>query len=192
MAKHPNEWYTDGLRRQVPEVIRGIFEEFLPQVDVFVRNNSGTREDAKDVFMYGVEVVYRKVQSGELKLSAGFFTYLFEVCKRHWLKSLRRKKFDAGVTPDDPAVSNVATIEPENALSEHTERRRLLAEKFAKLQEDCRMVLSLSWHTDLSMEQIAETMNWTYAYARKRKHQCKEYLIAAVKSDHRYSELSAG
>jgi len=52
-------------------------------------------------------------------------------------------------------------------------------------------VLSLSWHTEMGMEDIAEQMGWTYGYARKRKHACKEHLIALVKNDSRYQELRA-
>lgn len=190
MSKHPNEWYTEGLRQQTPDVVHHIFETFLPQVEAYVRNNSGTREDARDVFMYRVETVYRKIMAGELELTAAFSTYLFEVCKRYWLKNLRRNKYDAGVTPDNPLVSN-RVIEQDDAFGEQTERHRLMAEKFALLQDDCRMVLSLSWHTELSMEDVAEAMNWTYAYTRKRKHLCKEHLVNAVKADTRYAELRA-
>lgn len=191
MAKHSNDWYLDGLRQQIPNVINGIFEEFLPPVESYVKNNSGTREDARDVFMYGIETMYRKISAGELELTAGFSTYLFEVCKRYWLKNLRRNKYDAGVTPDDPSVSNRIHSDSIDVFGMKTERHRLLSEKFSVMQDDCRMVLSLSWQTDLSMEDIAEAMNWTYAYARKRKHVCKEYLIKAIKADPRYAELRA-
>ena len=191
MAKHSNDWYLDGLRQQIPNVINGIFEEFLPPVESYVKNNNGTREDARDVFMYGIETMYRKIDAGELELTAGFSTYLFEVCKRYWLKNLRRNKYDAGVTPDDPSVSNRIHSDSIDVFGMKTERHRLLSEKFSVMQDDCRMVLSLSWQTDLSTEDIAEAMNWTYAYARKRKHVCKEYLIQAIKADPRYAELRA-
>jgi RNA polymerase sigma factor (sigma-70 family) len=191
MAKHPNEWYTEGLLLQKPEVVRSIFSEFFPPIASFVRTNSGTDEDARDVFMYALEVVYIKLKANDLILTAGFFTYLFEVCRRQWLKNIRRNKFDAGVTPDDPAVSNQMAEEQDNEFSEKTERQRLFTEQFKQLAKDCQMVLSFSWHTEMNMEEVANAMGWTYAYARKRKHECKENLINAVKADRRYNELRA-
>lgn len=191
MAKHLNDWYTDGLLQQKPEVIRSIFKEFLPSVAAFVRANSGTDEDAKDVFMYAIEVVYRKLKAGELTLTALFSTYLYEVCKRHWLNTTRRKKFDAGVTPDDPLVLNQSGGDDQYVISEKNERQALFTEKFKQIAQDCQMVLSLSWNTEMSMEEVAEAMGWTYAYARKRKHLCKENLIKAVQTDPRYAELRA-
>lgn len=191
MAKHLNDWYTDGIVQQKPEVIRGIFSEFLPSVAAFVRANHGTNEDAKDVFMYAIEVIYRKLMAGELTLTVLFSTYLYEVCKRHWLNQTRRKKFDAGVTPDDPAVFNKTGGDDQYDLSVKNERQALFSEKFQQIAQDCQMVLSLSWNTEMSMEEVAEAMGWTYAYARKRKHLCKEFLIKAVQSDPRYAELRA-
>lgn len=189
MDKHPNEWYAEGLRKQQAEVLRSIFDEFLPVVTSFVCQNNGTREDARDVFMDAVEALFRKAVAGELVVTSAFSTFLIEICKRHWLKKLRRKKFDAEVTPDELVVStHVGEID---APLETTERYKLMYEKFAQLQKDCQMVLSLSWHTDMSMEDIAEQMGWTYGYARKRKHTCKENLTALVKNDPRYQELRA-
>ncbi len=189
MAKHPNEWYAEGLRSQKPEALRSIFDEFLPMVTGFICNNNGTREDARDVFMDAIEALFRKAQAGELVVTSAFSTFLIEICKRHWLNKLRRKKFDAGVTPDELPVSN--TIGDMDTPLETTERYKLMSEKFALLQKDCQMVLSLSWHAEMGMEDIAEQMGWTYGYARKRKHACKEHLITLVKNDPRYQELRA-
>ncbi len=191
MAKHPNEWYTQGLLDQNPEVIRGIFSEFLPRIAIYARANSGTDEDAKDMFMYAMEVMYIKVKAHELTLTSGFFTYLYTVCNNYWLNKIRRNKFDAGVTPDDPVVLNSMGREQENYFSEKTERQRLFSEKFQQIAKDCQMALSLSWHTELNMEEVAEAMGWTYAYARKRKTMCKQFLTDAVKADPRYVELRA-
>jgi RNA polymerase sigma factor (sigma-70 family) len=191
MSKHPNEWYTEGLLAQKSDVINGIFSEFLPAVSDYVRQNSGTHEDAKDVFMYAVETIYIKLKNNDLTLTAGFFTYLFEVCKRKWLKQIRGDKFVSKVTSDDPTVLNKMSNEQDTYFSENNERQRLFAEKFNHLGKDCKMVLTYSWHTDMDMNEIANAMGWTYGYARKRKHECKENLIAAVKADHRYAELRA-
>lgn len=191
MAKHLNEWYTEGLLQQKPEVVRSIFAEFLPPVIAFVRANAGTQEDAKDVFMYALEIVYRKLKAGDLELSALFSTYLQAICRRHWLKSLRRNKFDAGVTPDDPVVSNTMGKDQDTEFSENSERKVLFAEKFQEIPKDCQMVLSLSWNTEMSMEEVAEALGWTYAYVRKRKTVCKKTLIDAVQADPRFVELRA-
>ncbi|MBL7794060.1 MAG: sigma-70 family RNA polymerase sigma factor, partial [Saprospiraceae bacterium] len=107
MSLHPNTYYLDGIRHHRPEVIRGVFSEFLPMVAAFIRQNSGTDEDARDIFMDALEAVYRKLRDDDLELTASFSTYLFEICKRLWYKRFRRKKFESGVTTDDAEVLTI-------------------------------------------------------------------------------------
>jgi len=188
MAKQPNDWYLNGIKNRDGQVLKAIYESYFPMVKGFLLKNSGTVEDAKDVFADALMSLFEKLRKEELVLTCSFSTYLFEICKRLWLKKLRRKKFDAGVTPEELKVSNVA-VEMEPVL-EKTERHQLLREKFAELSEDCQKVLHLSWHTEKDMREIGAVMGWTYAYVRKRKHQCKEALIQKIKQDVRFGELS--
>lgn len=187
MAEHPNEWYLDGIKNRSDEVIQTIFDNYLPVITGFICKNSGNREDAQDIFMDAMEAIYRKLQDGNLILTSKFSTYLYEICKRLWYKRLRRKKWDSGVTPDDPVVSNL--VKEMDKPIEETERLKLLRDKFALLPEDCQKVLKLSWHTDMNLKEIAELMGWTYGYARKRKHLCLEKLIDLIKGDDRFGEL---
>ncbi|NUO02685.1 MAG: sigma-70 family RNA polymerase sigma factor, partial [Saprospiraceae bacterium] len=166
MAEHSNEWYLTGLIRQQPEAVKAIFSEFLPMISTFICQNNGTKEDARDVFMDALEAILRRLQKEDLTLTSSFSTYLFEICKRQWWKKLRRKKFDAGVTPDELAVSD--QMQDMDEPLEKTERFKLLLEKLGQIHEDCRQIFDLSWKQDLSMEAVAAHMGWSYAYARKR------------------------
>lgn len=187
MNNKSNDWYLDGLKKGDEHVTKAIFSDFAQMVDSFVVRNRGTKEDARDIFMDGLEALYRRLKKGDLDLTCSFGTFLFAICKRLWFKKIRRKKFDAGVTLEDLSVlKQVEEIVP---WIEQTERYRLMREKFEKLGEDCKKVLDLAWHSDLGMEEIANKMGWTYGYARKRKHDCQERLKGLVKADVRFNEL---
>lgn len=187
MALKENEWYLEGLRSQNNEVMQAIFDDFQPMINSFVRKNGGTEDDGRDIFMDALEALLRRLSTKELVLTCSFSTFLFEICKRQWFKKFRRKKYDAGVTIDDPSVFNLIQ-EVEEPLHQ-TERFKLMREKFRLLPEACQKILSLSWHTEKSMEEIANDLGITYAYARKRKTECKERLIEMVRDDERYEEL---
>ena len=58
----------------------------------FTRKNSGSEEDARDLFQEGLVVIFEKVSSGDLKLSSAFRTYFYAVCRNKWLMVLRRKR----------------------------------------------------------------------------------------------------
>lgn len=188
MSAKPSAWYIDGIRNNDRQVMKTIFESYLPMITKFICENSGTKEDAKDIFMDALEALFRKTRDAELVLSCSFSTYLFEICKRLWYKRLRRKKYESGVTIEEAGVSTIAEdIVP---TLEQTERYQVLREQFAKLSDDCQKILQESWHTEKSMEEIGQEMGLSYAYVRKRKHTCKERLIEFVKADRRFQELS--
>src|SRR5919112_4606421 len=68
-----------------------------PMVSHFVLQNSGSEDDAQDVYQEGVVVFYEKVRDGSLELSCQIKTYLYAVCRRLWLKRLTTKSRLHGV-----------------------------------------------------------------------------------------------
>ena len=68
-----------------------------PMVSHFVLQNSGTEDDARDVYQEGVMVFYEKVRENSLELSCQIKTYLYAVCRRLWLKRLTTKSRLHGV-----------------------------------------------------------------------------------------------
>ena len=70
------------------------------------------------------------------------------------------------------------------------EKKELMRLHFGQLGADCQEVLRRFFDGD-SLRQIAEVMNFTEAYAKKRKFICQQKLIAAISADPIYNELSA-
>ena len=141
MSKHANETYLEAIKSSNPVILRELYRDFFPNICQFVLNHSGTVEDAKDTFGDVLEALLRKVNGGNFTLTCKLGTFLYEVGVHLWLKKLRRKKFDAGVTTDDPVVlSYVAEMEQ---LVEQTEQYALYREMFAELKGDCKEVLRL-------------------------------------------------
>lgn len=185
-----NDYFLGGIRQNDSAVIEVIFDQFRPGIRRHIRQNGGTVEDADDIFMDALEVIYRQVKTDSLTLTCAFYTYLFEICKRLWLKKLRRKKFQSGVTIDDWPVSSMGE-EPKIEM-ETMERYRLYQDKLLQLQEDCRKILDLYLVQHKSMNEIALIMGYAgEGYARKRKHLCKERLKELIRMDRRFEELKA-
>ena len=59
-------------------------------VQTFILNNSGTSDDAKDIFQEAMIVLYEKVRSGSFELNCQIKTYVYSVCRRLWLKRLHQ------------------------------------------------------------------------------------------------------
>lgn len=177
-----------GLREHDKITIRYIFDKFFPMIEHLVKTNGkGNRQDAEDLFMNALEAIYLKVEDDSFELSCAFSTLLFEICKRQWLKALKRKKRISGVT----IGYQKELIEEDFVQSiEQSERYQLYREKFQELTEGCREVLSMALE-HIPMREIAEKMGFaSEEYARKRKFKCKEKLMQLVRADARYQELT--
>ena len=179
--------YLLGLKKQREEVLREIYDNYFPGIKNHVINNSGSDEDAEDVFHDALIVIYRKVKNDSLELTSSFHTFLFAICKNLWLKKLKRKKRKSGVTIEDAEVLTILNDSEQEI--ETTERFALYREKFQLLGEDCQKLLLLYFERK-NMEEIAEAMGFgSEGYARKRKFQCKDKLTKLIKADERFNEL---
>ncbi len=184
-----NGYWLKGIQNHDPVVLKALFKEFLPGISTFIKSNGGTADDAEDIFMDGLEAIWRKIQAGGFTLTCAFFSFLFEVCKRLWYKKTRRKKFDAGVTPDDLAVSKL--VDEVQEEMETTDRYKLYRDKLALLGLDCQKVLQLFYREEKSHAEIAEIMGLTAGYAKKKAFECKQKLTDKIKADARFEELKS-
>ncbi|MEJ7660739.1 MAG: hypothetical protein WKG07_14545 [Hymenobacter sp.] len=108
----------------------------------FVLQNSGSEDDARDVYQEGVMVFYEKVCEGSLELSCQIKTYLYAVCRRLWLKRLTSKSRLHGVRLlDEEEYGPYLNTGAEDDVQEAEERDRRFAtmsEALTHLGEPCR------------------------------------------------------
>ncbi len=127
------------------KAVNGLYNS-LPSIKKYICANSGTEEDAKDIFQDALVVLYKKVNSTEFVLSASLTTYLNAIAKNLWLTELlRRKKL-----PEDKSsteIADVVTYE-ETGFTIATTAFNLLGEK-------CRQLLMLFYFKKKSFKEIA-------------------------------------
>lgn len=200
---HPDQALVPRIAASDRTVLERVYRECLGPVEHYITRNSGDAQEARDVFQEALTVVFHQARAERLELTASLSTYLQAICRRLWLKQLR-KKGRAGVTsmaesasrdeggdlegvpstPDLTTADNAIT----EAMTEH-DKRTLFRKHFAQLGEDCRKLLGL-FFDGVAMAKAAEKMGYaSEGYAKKRKFQCKEKLVAAVKADPLYAEL---
>jgi RNA polymerase sigma factor (sigma-70 family) len=63
----------------------------LPKVERMVRNHSGTRADAKDLFQDALIILLGKAKDEGFTLSCSISTYLYAICRNRWQEELRRR-----------------------------------------------------------------------------------------------------
>ena len=99
---------------------------------------------------------------------------------------MQRKSFSEVSIPED-AKYQIEENWEDQVFEE--EKRKLLRDQMARLDNCCRKILAL-FFTGAAMSEIKEKLGLSsLSYAAKRKFKCKEKLVQLVKQDQRYREL---
>ena len=187
--QHPDQLYIDGLVQNNSAVIQSIYKKFVPKVKNYIRTNSGDDDEAQDVIQEVLITIFNQAKTNGLQLTCPFDAYFFLLCKRRWLNELK-KSSNKEVTLKDDNVSIDESVQEMTFQTEvFDEKQSLFDEMFQKLGEKCREVLQLSFVTK-TMEEVAEKLNVTYGYVRKKKSLCTGQLTEMIQQSPRFRSIN--
>ncbi len=151
--------------------------KFYPKVEKHILINSGSKEEALDIFQDALVILYRKATSekdfGTSKSPVNIDGFLINTCKLLWSNELRKKKVRSG---DD---SGLGGLEFQDEIEEKIEKEN----KFKQLEsiikglgKKCRSILELFYYKSYSMENIAKKFGYkTVKSAKVQKYKCMEH-----------------
>ena len=161
-----------GLARNDKKSVEEIYKHNYNLIQALIVNNSGTAEDAKDIFQEAMVVLYEKARSGSFELNCQIRTYLYSVAKRLWLKKLQQ----ANRFSDELGEDGMANVPVEDDLVEHDEKDaeyEMMHQSVIKLGEPCKSLLEAFYFQKKSMQDIAEGFGYTNAEnAKTQKYKC--------------------
>lgn len=187
MIHYTVEAVIKGLRTNDSEVLNFIYRKYFPEIRFFVIKNSGSDEDAQDVFQEAIIIIYKKLRDGVLDLNCSFKTYLYSVCRIVWLKQLEKRKIKKSGFSDNQVFVDLQ--EGVDEMAEEQERFKLYQKHFQTLHIDCQTILKL-FLEKVPLKEIAGRMNIkSEKYLKKRKFQCKEILVKRIQNDPNFKRL---
>ncbi len=160
-----------GLAQNDRKAIETIYKQNYNMVQTLIVNNSGSTEDAKDVFQEAVIILYEKALSGTFELNCLIRTYVYSVCKRLWLKRLHQmQRFTSEI---DTLEETVAVDDELEAHEQHSNDFQLMDRAMQNLGEPCKSLLESYYLQKKSMVAIAEEFGYTNAdNAKNQKYKC--------------------
>jgi RNA polymerase sigma factor (sigma-70 family) len=170
-AERNEKALLQGLARNDTKAIEVIYGENYNMIQSLVVNNSGSTDDAKDIFQEAMIVLYEKVRSGSFELNCLIKTYVYSVSRRLWLKRLQQ------MNRYTPAVENLQDTVPVEDDVEENERINSEFQAMEKaingLGEPCKSLLEAYYLQRKSMQEIALFFGYTNAEnAKNQKYKC--------------------
>jgi RNA polymerase sigma factor (sigma-70 family) len=145
------------------KAVNGLYK-FMPAVKSFVLKNSGTSEDAKDIFQDALVVLYKKVHTKDFTLTVSLNTYLVAIAKNVWWQELRKRNKMPMTEPQDDIAEVFVDDEPQFSLAEAA---------FHLLGEKCKQLLTLFYFQKKSFREIATMLAFSdEQVAKNQKYRC--------------------
>jgi RNA polymerase sigma factor (sigma-70 family) len=160
-----------GLASNDRKSIETIYRIHYSMIQTLIINNSGTSDDARDVFQEAIIVLYEKAKSGSFELHAQLKTYIYAVCRRIWLKKLAlQQRFSSDLAN---AQETIATDEDLDMYEHRTEDFELMEKALMNLGEPCKELLESYYLRKKNMSEIAREFGYTNAdNAKNQKYKC--------------------
>ena len=159
------------------KALEELYKKYYRMMTKLVITNSGTEQEAKDVYQDAIIVFWQKATSGNLTLTSKISTYIYSICQNLWRKELDRKK----------RLSNEERDVAEHVDMEKEERIRIIKNCINQLGDTCRKVLTYYYYEKMSMTEIATRLGFANTdTAKTKKYKCKKKLDELIRSQ--YSE----
>lgn len=166
------------IRSKDQKTLAKIYQDVYPMVLKYVINNSGSEDDAQDIFQDAFYILMKKVEDANFQLSSLLSTYLVGISKNLWLKKLTKTQLDAKTYQEELSHANEFLEEDEN---ENLTKVKSIADAITSLGEPCKTLIVHYYYFKASMKDIARMLKYTNAdNAKNQKYKCLQRLKKMV------------
>jgi len=147
--------------------VKAVYTSY-PSIRKLVLENSGSKEDAEDLFQEVVLVLMEKTQMSDFQLTSALSSYLYAIARNLWLKELRKRKKMISESFND-------LEEEENESSQEEAKRKGAMEAILKLGHKCQQLLILFYYKRYPFDRIAKLLDFRNdKVAKNQKYRCLE------------------
>lgn len=151
-----------------------LYKEYFTMCAYFVTKNSGSKEEAKDVFQDAMIVMFKNSRKDNFELTCNIKTYLYSIIRNLWLKQLQHKNKRINIIDYEKYVqitTDDISVKKDETLFD------TMYNSMQKLGENCQKILHLFYFEKKSMEVIAQELEYTNAEnAKTQKYKCLQQL----------------
>lgn len=173
---HPDQKYIEALLNGDKPLISEIYKKWGPEARRFIVKNSGTAEEAKDVFQDTILELWKRKETLILTVPLG--GYLYYIYRSKWFNVLSMDKKTQVTINDLKRYKDNGDISMQFEEVEIFESRfDILKECFEKLPERCQHIINAQYYDKLKGEEIKKKFNFpSIGAVRKAMYDCRESL----------------
>jgi RNA polymerase sigma factor (sigma-70 family) len=173
----------DRLRLGDNEAFRYLYEQYYKNAALYIQSNSGTEQDARDVFQEALLVLFKQTRRAEFRLTTNLGAYLYAVVRKMWLYRLRTQRGHPETSLDESTwLPGPDDHEFDIRLHEQTleKKHQVIQQLIETMKPECRKLIEYAYFYQLSPVEIAGLLGYAESFVKVKKHRCMEALRKMV------------
>lgn len=178
----------DSIKANDEQVLKNLYKENFRKTEHYIIKNSGSSEEAKDIFQEAFVTVWENIQDNKFvpKNASALSGYLYTIAKNKWLNHLNSARYRKTNSFDDhlqiQTLTDKNTFETDILNEENDNKIDKVVDAFGTLGDACKKLLSFFYYDKKSLRDISKIINITEASAKNKKYRCLEKLRSLVKN----------
>lgn len=178
---YTSEAIITGLKAKNQQVLLHLYKSYGGMVAGHVRKNNGSDEDAQEMIQVTMLELWIAVQEGRYQEQGKLDQYIYQLAANSWREELRRRRNRPQTALDDAQLQ--IEDESETNLAQAIVKDRYLQavhEGIGQLGEPCQEIIQLYHLQKVSLQDVAEQLQYDYDNLRKRIFDCRKKLKKIV------------
>jgi len=160
--------------------IRFLYREHFELLSRYVLNNSGSEQDAEDIFQEVIIAFVNLVKAGKFRGESTIKTFLFSLNKNIWLNELKRRGRAMAREEKYEKLNEQSSLTADQSMELRQSKADLL-KVMDELGENCKKILLLFYYENRSMKEIVEFLPYeNEQVVRNKKSKCLKKLEQLV------------
>lgn len=184
-----NETFTDAellaalTKNDTERALRFLYREHFELLSRYVLNNSGSEQDAEDIFQDVMVAFVNLVKGDKFRGESSIKTFLYSLNKNMWLNELKRKG-RADAREEKYEKQHAQHEVTADVAMELSQTKGALMKAVDGLGENCKKILLLFYFDNKSMKEIVEHLPYeNEQVVRNKKSKCLKKLEELVNAD---------
>jgi RNA polymerase sigma factor (sigma-70 family) len=163
------------------EALLYLYNKHFSKVRKYICDNSGTKDEAFDIFQDSIMVFFNYVTSKKFDPKYEIGAFIFTVSKNQWINQVKKNSKEVALPEFFDCTDNSGDI-MESLISK--ERENEVAQLLGQLGDKCEELLRFSIFYKLKNSEICEKMGFSTENAVKtRKYKCLQKLISLIEAN---------
>ena len=168
---------------RVDEVIKALYRDAFSSLSWYVMNNTGSRQDAEDVFQEVLLAFIEAVQKDKFRGDSTIRTFLFSLNRFMWLNELKKRGRSALREEKFEKDQDKMQVDTGHLIDKREGKAEVI-KLVGELGESCRKILLLFYYENLSMREILGATEYENEQVlRNKKYKCLKRLEQMVNAN---------